>query len=58
MYIVSEIRLVCLVHTYQMNRATHCKACILPGNLLLGLEFNRLVASSQVKMILGVKWLI
>ena len=24
MYIVSESRLVCLVHTYQMNRATHC----------------------------------
>ena len=46
MYIVSESRLVCLVHTYQMNRATHCKACILPGSLLLGLEFNRLVASS------------
>ena len=46
MYIVSESRLVCLVHTYQMNRATHCKACILPGNLLLGLEFTGLVAFS------------
>lgn len=47
MYIVSESRLVCMVHTYQMNRATYCRACILPGNLLLGLEFNGLVASSQ-----------
>ena len=46
MYIVSESRLVCMVHTYQMNRATYCKACgILPANLQLGLEFNGLVAS-------------
>ena len=38
-----------MVHTYQMNRATYCRACILPGNLLMGLEFNGLVRPLATK---------